>query len=85
MPFKLAASLALLQNPKDDRFHGLYTAILNHWFLSEEGCIVESQARDDGEQPGFVVVKRVGLGSNAVLVVDCSVPINGRRTRSRFR
>ena len=78
MPFndtivELAASLARLPNPKEDRFRSLYNAVLNHWFPSASGFIVEPQVRDDG-QPRFVIVRMVGSHSRIALVVELKRP-----------
>jgi len=79
MPFndtiaELAASLAMLPNPKQDNFHGLHNAVLNHWFPSAHGYIIEPQVRDDGEQPDFVIVRRAELESRIVLVAELKRP-----------
>jgi hypothetical protein len=77
MPFndtivELAASLALLPNPKEDRFHGLYNAILNHLFPSASGFIIEPQVLDNGGQPEFVIVR--GSHNRIVLVAELKRP-----------
>ncbi|TDL18704.1 hypothetical protein BD410DRAFT_806409 [Rickenella mellea] len=51
-------------NALEDKFHGLYNAILNHWFPSSEGYIIEAQVNVDGGIPEFVVRKVVSTGKN---------------------
>jgi hypothetical protein len=58
----------------EDRFHGIYTSILLHWFPTRLGYIVEPQVCGDGGTPEFIIVRHLGSPSNPVLIVELKRP-----------
>jgi hypothetical protein len=58
----------------EDQFHALYNAILNTWFSTSNGYLIDHQILYKNLKPEYVVVKRVGRNRNPLLIVELKRP-----------
>ncbi|KAF8478503.1 hypothetical protein DFH94DRAFT_750273 [Russula ochroleuca] len=57
-----------------DKFRGLYTAILSHWFPVSRGYIVSRQVFVPGEYPEYFVIRPAGGFRNPIFVFKLKRP-----------
>src|SRR5258705_7015558 len=58
----------------EDKFYGLYNAILNHWFTTSHGYIIEAQVLGHGGKPEYFVIRHANGTRNPVMVVEIKRP-----------
>ncbi|TDL17550.1 hypothetical protein BD410DRAFT_843580 [Rickenella mellea] len=64
-----------LQNAVEDDLHGLYDAILHHFFGRDRNYIIEHQKMGPGGKPEFIVIRHDTPGKrNPVLIVELKRP-----------
>jgi hypothetical protein len=61
-------------NAVEDKFYGLYNAILNHWFTPSGGYIIESQVQGFGGRPEYFVVRHANGARDPIVVVEIKRP-----------